>query len=142
VGSGRRPRRPRIATWSEHDLAGRLIGGSGRRPRRPRIATPDTAHVVADVEQAAAAVRGGRGSQQPTDRGDVGAELQAAAAVRGGRGSQLTGMFLIGIAALQRPPSAAAEDRNMVDLAAAITAPIRQRPPSAAAEDRNSASSS
>ena len=38
----------------------------------------------------------------------------------------------------QRPPSAAAEDRNSVEDCAYSVSRIKQRPPSAAAEDRNS----
>jgi len=84
--SGRRSRRPRIATTTS---ARKTCWWrcSGRRSRRPRIATPD---------------RGGTGRGQP-----------AAAAVRGGRGSQPS--VRLGrdhVLPRQRPPFAAAEDRN------------------------------
>ena len=110
---------------------------------------------------AAAAVRGGRGSQQrappgpaPAPRGQrppsaaaedrnsnasarSAVESRAAAAVRGGRGSQLDHQAnpVRGVR-VQRPPSAAAEDRNYGGLYAHRVA-FQQRPPSAAAEDRN-----
>jgi len=38
---------------------------------------------------------------------------------------------------VQRPPSAAAEDRNLPRHVGGESAGVRQRPPSAAAEDRN-----
>ena len=109
-GSGRRPRRPRIATfvWIAISVirlpaaaavrGGRgsqpfttedgaePVDGSGRRPRRPRIATGTPPHHHRPPF-AAAAVRGGRGSQRWGHRG-CGVGRDAAAAVRGGRGSQ------------------------------------------------------
>jgi len=86
-GSGRRPRRPRIATPRSGCLRCRGDRRSGRRPRRPRIATHSSSSDFAAVAEAAAAVRGGRGSQHLAGRERV-------------------------PTAGQRPPSAAAEDRN------------------------------
>jgi len=110
--SGRRPRRPRIATPAGSSPSWGSCPSSGRRPRRPRIATRSVGRVPRSRTTAAAAVRGGRGSQRhrlirhlnlphrqrppsaaAEDRNDVlpvGSDglSAAAAAVRGGRGSQ------------------------------------------------------
>ena len=84
--------------------------GSGRRPRRPRIATLSTSSDMASG-LAAAAVRGGRGSQREHLRTTTGPRSQrppsAAAEDRNDGGT--AGAVWDGT---QRPPSAAAEDRN------------------------------
>jgi len=119
----------------------RLLGcpavvGSGRRPRRPRIATPQRWLACTTVGSAAAAVRGGRGSQRDQHRGVRPRVPQrppsAAAEDRNDRGDPdgPTGQA-------QRPPSAAAEDRNGLVRGRFPQASLKQRPPSAAAEDRN-----
>ena len=110
-GSGRRPRRPRIATLLRH--AG--TSGCVREQRPPSAAAEDRNHrregLFRMLIWAAAAVRGGRGSQHPggapvladlrqrppsarpriaTSFGPMSSVVTtvAAAAVRGGRGSQ------------------------------------------------------
>jgi len=87
---------------------------------------------------AAAAVRGGRGSQQLGEHHHRHVQFSAAAAVRGGRGSQHLNADATGedVDPVQRPPSAAAEDRNW-SCAVDVSVSRWQRPPSAAAEDRN-----
>ena len=99
-------------------LGGRQVGrgeqsGSGRRPRRPRIATARCTAARTCRSHAAAAVRGGRGSQRLR---------------RTRRRPAPAG---------QRPPSAAAEDRNWPGDRVEWNPTGEQRPPSAAAEDRN-----
>ena len=136
AGSGRRPRRPRIATrsgrqarWAHREAAAavrggrgsqqrrgatrpRLGAGSGRRPRRPRIATGARCRTAQRRKQqrppsAAAEDRNFVTIRRHRER------FQAAAAVRGGRGSQQPGGGEVQAThGRQRPPSAAAEDRN------------------------------
>ena len=114
--------------------------GSGRLPRRPRIATPDCCGLGQRVIGAAAVFRGGRGSQpwlwnnivvpafrcsgrlprRPRIATTLARPMRsftgaAAAVFRGGRGSQRYGIHhhLHGIGR-QRPSSEAAEDRNLM----------------------------
>ena len=86
TGSGRRPRRPRIATRRVGDAA-QAGPGSGRRPRRPRIATSWRPRVRSwsrwQRPPSAAAEDRNLSTGLPT-----GGSSPAAAAVRGGRGSQ------------------------------------------------------
>ena len=137
-------------------------GSSGRRPRRPRIATPPRDRALPRSGRAAAAVRGGRGSQlylpdvvaedsweqRPPSAAAEDRNLQrqkdadvlthAAAAVRGGRGSQRERTAQIGAAV--EAAAAVRGGRGSQPRAAAGHRAGRargQRPPSAAAEDRN-----
>jgi len=135
LGSGHRPRRPRIATWSattwriggdgqrppsaaaeDRNLYYRVLVGAEFRQRPPSAAAEDRnvtgSPVTAERGGAAAAVRGGRGSQ-PLRRPGPRAHFTAAAAVRGGRGSQRSYSSDPHLSSWQRPPSAAAEDRNI-----------------------------
>jgi len=137
-GSGRRPRRPRIATTTRRLMRQAGIRRSGRRPRRPRIATHSRGgHRHRDVRQRPPSAAAEDRNQFNQVKGKI--RAQAAAAVRGGRGSQPHLAHVPGCrAAGQRPPSAAAEDRNLMAAESCSPAGRSQRPPSAAAEDRNS----
>ena len=135
VGSGRRPRRPRIATptrstWSRHR----------RRQRPPSAAAEDRnieqlrQRVPRPRQRPPSAAAEDRNNDRPVVEVTC---LGAAASVRGGRGSQHELRADVRRGQQQRPPSAAAEDRNTSCATWAALRTGTQRPPSAAAEDRN-----
>ncbi len=132
--SGRRSRRPRIATWTR-PLASASTLSSGRRSRRPRIAT------VASPGDEEGDTGSGRRSRRP--RIATSARRQSWR-IPGGSGRRSrrpriatwSRRGFCGRPGWQRPSFAAAEDRNPLSTPGMKGGP-GQRPSFAAAEDRN-----